>query len=90
MGYKRSVYRTFALISQLGISILVPVLLCTVLGSWLEEKVSFPVFIPLIIIGVLAGVRNAYTLARHANEDPEDKVEQQTNRRMDKKDGKDR
>lgn len=90
MGYKKSVFRTFALISQLGISILVPVLLCTILGSWLEEKVSFPVFIPLVIMGVLAGVRNAYHLARHANEDPEDKVEQQTNRRMDKTDGKDR
>lgn len=73
MNYKQSVFRTFALISQLGISILVPVLLCTFLGTWLEEKTSFPVFIPLLIIGVLAGIRNAYYLARHANEDPEDK-----------------
>lgn len=73
MKYKGSVFRTFALISQLGISILVPVLLCTFFGSWLEKKVSFPVFIPLIIIGVLAGMRNAYYLVRHANEDPEDK-----------------
>lgn len=73
MSYKGSVFRTFALITQLGISILVPVLLCTFFGSWLEKKVSFPVFIPLVIIGVLAGMRNAYILARHANEDPEDK-----------------
>lgn len=73
MKYKGSVFRTFALISQLGISILVPVLLCTFFGSWLEKKVSFPVFIPLIIIGVLAGMRNAYILVQHANEDPEDK-----------------
>lgn len=41
MKYKQSVYKTFALISQLGISILVPILL--------------------------------WVLARHANEDPEDK-----------------
>ncbi|MCB7305772.1 AtpZ/AtpI family protein [Bariatricus massiliensis] len=73
MKYKGSVFRTFALISQLGISILVPVLLCTFFGSWLEKKVSFPVFVPLVIIGVLAGMRNAYYLVRHANEDPEDK-----------------
>lgn len=73
MSYKGSVFRTFALITQLGISILVPVLLCTFFGSWLEKKISFPVFIPLVIIGVLAGMRNAYILARHANEDPEDK-----------------
>ena len=73
MKYKQSVFRTFALISQLGISILVPVLLCTIFGSWLEKKTSFPVFIPLIILGVLAGMRNAYILARHANEDPDDR-----------------
>lgn len=72
MNYKQSVFRTFSLISQLGISILVPVLLCTFLGTWLEERISFPVFIPLVIMGVLAGMRNAYYLARHANEDPED------------------
>lgn len=47
MKYKQSVYKTFALISQLGISILVPILLCTFFGTWV--------------------------LARHANEDPEDK-----------------
>ena len=46
MKYKQSVYKTFALISQLGISILVPILLCTFFGTWLEKKVSFPVFIP--------------------------------------------
>ena len=73
MGYKKSVFHTFALISQLGISVLVPILLCAFLGSWLEEKVSFPVFIPLVILGVCAGMRNAWILARHANEDPEDK-----------------
>ena len=69
MKYKQSVYKTFALISQLGISILVPIFF----GTWLEKKVSFPVFIPLVIVGVLAGLRNAWVLARHANEDPEDK-----------------
>lgn len=73
MKYKKSVVRTLALISQLGISIVVPVLLCTFLGSWLEDKTSFPVFVPLIIMGVLAGMRNAYALVKHANEDPEDR-----------------
>ena len=91
MKYKQSVYKTFALISQLGISILVPILLCTFFGTWGRmKKLSFfhtplvllffgtmlfsqPLFIPLVIVGVLAGLRNAWVLARHANEDPEDK-----------------
>ena len=70
MKYKQSVYKTFALISQLGISILVPILLCTFFGTMLFSQ---PLFIPLVIVGVLAGLRNAWVLARHANEDPEDK-----------------
>ena len=73
MNYKRSVYRTLSLVSQLGISIVVPILLCTFLGSWLEDKTSLPLFIPLVVMGVLAGLRNAYILAIHANEDPDDK-----------------
>lgn len=73
MGYKKSVFRTFALISQVGISILAPILLCTFFGSWAEDKTGIPVFIPLILLGVLAGMRNAWFLVRHANEDPEDR-----------------
>ena len=73
MNYKRSVYRTLTLVSQLGLSIVVPVLLCTFLGTGLEDKTGLPLFIPLVILGVLAGLRNAYILAIHANEDPDDK-----------------
>ncbi len=76
MKYKNSVYRTFALISQLGISMIVPVLICVWLVSYLEEKYSIPVFIPLVIMGILAGGRNIYYLVRHANEDPEDKEDE--------------
>lgn len=72
MKYKRSVYKTLALISQLGISMIVPILLCTFLGSFLEEKLSLPVFIPLVILGVLAGFRNTYYLVKDANKDPEE------------------
>lgn len=73
MDYKRSVYRTLALITQLGISIITPILLCTFLGVYLEEQFALPLTIPLLILGILAGGRNAYLLARRANEDPEDK-----------------
>ncbi len=72
MGYKRSVYKTFSLISQLGISMMVPVIICTIAGVKLDERFGISSTIPLIIIGVLAGVRNVYALVRHANEDPED------------------
>lgn len=77
MKYKQSVYRTFSLISQLGISMIVPILFCVWLGTWLEKKIAFPVTIPLIILGILAGARNVYALVKHANEDPEDQKDEE-------------
>ena len=76
MGYKRSVHRTFALITQVGISMIVPILLCTWIGSYLEKKFSFPLFIPLVILGVLAGFRNTYYLVKDANEDPKEEEDE--------------
>ena len=67
MKHKKSVVQTFSLISQLGISMIAPVILCTVVGVWLEEKLSIPFTIPLIILGVLAGGRNVYALIKHAS-----------------------
>lgn len=69
MKHKKSVYTTFALISQLGISMIAPILLCTYAGVWLEDKFSLPLTIPLMILGVLAGARNVYALVRRAIED---------------------
>lgn len=78
MNYKKSVWNTFALISQLGISIIVPILLCTFIGVFLENKFSISITVPLIVVGVLAGARNAYVLAKQAinelkGEDDEEK-----------------
>ena len=62
------VFQTLSLISQLGISMIVPVLLCTALGVLLEKKFSLSLTIPLIILGVLAGARNVYVLVRQASD----------------------
>ena len=77
MKNRKSVFQTFSLISQLGISMIAPVILCTVVGVWLEREFSISLTIPLIILGVLAGGRNVYALVRHAsktiaNEDEEE------------------
>ena len=68
MKHRKSVYTTFALISQLGISMIVPVFLCTFAGMKLDEKFSTSFTIPLIIIGVLAGFRNVYVLVKQASD----------------------
>lgn len=66
MKSNKNVYTTFALVSQLGISMIVPILLCTYAGVWLEEKFSFPFTILFIVLGILAGGRNVYALLKNS------------------------
>lgn len=68
MKNKKGVYTALALISQLGISMLVPVFLCTFIGVKLDEKFGTPFTIPFIILGILAGARNVYVLVQKTKE----------------------
>ncbi len=63
-GYKKEVFRALALISQLGISVMVPTFLCLAIGVFLDKKFDTCFTIPLLIAGILAGGRNAYKLAK--------------------------
>lgn len=68
MKYRKSVFTTLTLISQLGISMIVPIFLCTFVGMKLDEKFSTALTIPFIILGVLAGFRNVYALVKQAKD----------------------
>lgn len=73
MKYKKSVYRSLVLVTQFGISMLVPILLCTLLGVWLGKKFDMPILtVPLFIIGALAGFKNVYIIAKKTYEDKDD------------------
>ena len=69
MKVNKSEYRAFALVSQFSMSILIPLIICTLLGSFLEEKYKIPVALPCIILGMLAGGRNASILSKHIRDD---------------------
>jgi hypothetical protein len=62
MGYKKSVYKSLAMISQVGIAMLVPIFLCCMLGLFLRNKFGIPAFLPLFFVGALAGMRNVYIM----------------------------
>ena len=62
----RELVRCLSLVSQLGITMLTPVVLCVALGMWLDKKFSTCFTLPLLILGVLAGARIAYLLAKKA------------------------
>ena len=72
MKYNNQVYRSFAMIGQFGISILVPIGLCSAVGYYLDQYfgTSF-LFVLLFFIGALAGFRNVYLFSRKIYETKE-------------------
>ena len=73
MKKNKSVFRSLVLVTQFGISMLVPILLCTLLGVYIGKKFSIPVIaVPLFIMGALAGFRNVYIMAKRVYEDKDE------------------
>lgn len=71
MKYKRTVYRSLALITQFGINMLVPIFLCTFLGIFLDRlcRTTFIVVI-LFFWGAAAGFRNVFIFAKKIYDRP--------------------
>lgn len=65
MKYKKSVYRSLALITQFGINMLVPIFLCVMAGVYIGKKFEIDwITIPLFAMGALAGFRNIFIMAK--------------------------
>ena len=66
MKVQKSVVRSLALITQFGITMIVPILLCTFLGIFLDRlfSTSFLVIV-FFFLGALAGFTNIFRLARN-------------------------
>lgn len=59
------VIRALLLISQLGISMMVPIFLCVYAGNFLDEKLHTGFFMPLLLaLGIAAAFRNVYYLLK--------------------------
>lgn len=54
--------KSLSLISQLGITMITPILICTFIGIFIDEKInSSPIFtIIFIVLGVAAAFRNLF------------------------------
>ncbi|MDO4324204.1 MAG: AtpZ/AtpI family protein [Lachnospiraceae bacterium] len=59
------IVRSLALITQLGVSMLAPVVLCAVVGNWLDERYGWSVTAVFLILGIMAGARNTWILVKN-------------------------
>ena len=64
--YKRSVFRSLAMVTQLGFSVLTPILLCVYTGYLVDSHFGTKLMVPMLILGVLAGGRCGWVMARGA------------------------
>lgn len=65
MKNQKKVFQSLTLILQFGLNMIVPIVLCTILGAWLGKKYDIPVItVPLFIMGALAGFTNIYKMAK--------------------------
>lgn len=62
---EKSVFRSLTLISQFGINMIVPVVLCMFLGIFLDTKLGTGYWaVILFFVGVLAGFNSVYKMAK--------------------------
>lgn len=59
------IVQALAMVTQLGISMLAPVVLCAVIGSWLDERFGWSVTAIFLILGIMAGARNTWILVNN-------------------------
>ena len=64
MRYKKSVFRSLAMVTQLGLCVLTPTILGIAAGSFLDARFGTKVTLILLILGVLGGGRGAYLTAK--------------------------
>ncbi len=61
----KKVLRSFAMISQIGICMMVPVFLCGLIGYWLNGKLHSELCFPLLlVVGIGAAFRNVFLLTK--------------------------
>ncbi len=68
------VFEMLTLIMQLGISMLVPIMMCTLGGVWLGDKFDSDL-IPVVgfIIGAIAGIESVYKIVKKYLKNRDDK-----------------
>lgn len=64
MHYRKSVFRSLAMVTQLGLCVITPVFLCVFIGYQLDVRFGLQTMIPLLILGVLGGARGAWQMAK--------------------------
>ena len=81
--YHKSVFKSFFLVTQLGISVMVPIALCVTIGVLIDKRFGTWWVIPLMFLGFAAGIRNAALLLTNALKEDDKTKNKDTERKTD-------
>ena len=65
MRQKKNGLENLVLITQFGLNVVTLVLICVLLGSWIDKKTGLHTVLIFLILGVLSGGLSAYKMAKH-------------------------
>lgn len=63
--FKSEVFKSWALVLQLGISMMVPILLLVAGAYFIKTKLNVDLMLFFVIFGVIVGARNVYVILRN-------------------------
>ena len=87
--HNRSIIRALSLITQIGITMLVPIVLCFFIGRWLDEKLGTGfIMIIMIIFGILAAYRNLFAITKPFLKGEREKADEEYRRQSESLDSK--
>ena len=82
MDRKRNeIARSLSMVTQLGISMLAPLILCVCVGIWLDDTFGWSTTAVLVVLGIMAGAQNTWMLAQQVG------LPRQKRRKKDEKTG---
>ncbi len=65
MKDNRKIFMSLTLILQFGLNMIVPIVMCTLIGAWIGKRYDIPVItVPFFIAGALAGFTNIFKMAK--------------------------
>lgn len=64
MKYDKQVFRSLAMVTQLGLSVMTPIFLCLIIGYLIDSRFHAKTMLLFLVLGVLAGARSGYVMAK--------------------------
>lgn len=72
----RRVLQAFAMVMQFGLNMIVPIVMCTLVGVWIGNRWDIPfITVPLFLVGAIAGFRNIFIMARKIYQNDKKKID---------------